>query len=85
MDTKLIAVSGVCCLSLLRVQVYACVSCSVSILFLYKYVRMTSSPRSIAGVPSSRGLPGSPITAAPPVYVPAVIEENNFSECLAPN
>ena len=63
MDTNLIAVSGVCCLSLLRVQVYACVSCSVCILFLYKYVRMTSSPRSIAGVTSGRALLGYPITA----------------------
>ena len=68
---QLIIVSGVCCLSLLRV--YACVSCSISILFLYMYVHMPSSPRSIAGVPSSRALLGFPITAAPPVCIPDVI------------
>ena len=34
---------------------------------------MPSSPRSIAGVPSSRALPGFPITASPPVCVLTVI------------
>ena len=36
-------------------------------------VRMPSSPMSIAGVPSSRALPGFSITAPPPVCVPDVI------------
>jgi len=72
MNTKLIRVSGLCCLSLLRV--YACVSCSISILFVYMYVRMPSSPRSIAGVPSSQALPGYFITAPPSVCVPDVID-----------
>jgi len=73
MNTKLITVtvSGVCCLSLLRV--YACVSCSVSILFVYKYVHMPWSPGSIAGVPSGQALPGYLITAPPSVCVPAVL------------
>jgi len=71
MNTKLIAVSGVCCLSLLRV--YACVSRPNSILFVYMYVRMPSSPGSIAAVPSSQALPGYLITASPSVCVPDVI------------
>jgi hypothetical protein len=49
------------------------VSCSISILFVYMYVHMPSSLRSVAGVPSSRALPGYPITAPPPVSVPDVI------------
>ena len=56
MNTIFITVSGVCCLFLLCV--YACESCSNSILFVYVYVRMPSSPRSIAGVPSSQALLG---------------------------
>jgi len=68
MKTKLITVSGVCCLSLLRV--YACVYCSISILFVYTYVRMPSSPGSIVGVPSSQAPPGFLITAPPTVCVP---------------
>jgi len=71
MRTKLLSVSGVCCLSLLRV--YACVSCYICIMFLYMYVRMPSSPRSIVRVPLSRAIPGYPITAPPPVCVPDVI------------
>jgi len=71
MNTKSITVSGVCCLSLLRV--YACVSCFISILFVYMYVRMPSSPGSIAGVSSSQVLPGFLITAPPSVCVPDVI------------
>jgi len=71
MNTKLITVSGACCLSLLHV--YACVSCFISILFVYMYVHMPSSPRFIAGVPSRRALPGYLITAPPPVCVPAVL------------
>jgi len=68
---KLFAVSGVRYSSMLRV--YGCVFCSVSLLSVYMCVRLPSSPRSIAGVPSSRALPGFPITAPPPVYVPAAI------------
>jgi len=67
MNTKLVTVSGVCCLSLLRV--YACVSCSIFILFVYMYVRMPSSPGSIAGVPSSQALPGYRITIFPSVCI----------------
>jgi len=52
MNTKLFTVSGVCCLSLLRVY-----TCSISSLFFYMYVRMSSSPGSIAGVPTSQALP----------------------------
>jgi len=53
-STKLIAVpEGVCCSSMLRV--YECVFC-------YMCVRMPLSLRSIAGVHSSRALPGFPIT-----------------------
>jgi len=72
MNTKLmpVTVSSVCCLSLLRV--YACLSCSISILLVYMYVLMPSSPGSIAGVPSSQALPGYLITAPPSVCVPAV-------------
>jgi len=71
MNTKIITVSVVCCLSLLRV--YAGVYCAISILFLYMDVRMPSSPRSIVGVPSSQVLPGFLITAPPPVCVPDAI------------
>ena len=71
MNTRLITVSGVCGLSLLHV--YTCVSCSISILFLYTYVRMPSSPGSIAGVPSRKALLGYLITAPPSVCVPAVL------------
>ena len=60
MNTKLNTVSGVCCLSLLRA--YTCMFCSISILFLYVYVRMPSSPGSIAGVSSSPALPGYLVT-----------------------
>ena len=71
MNTKLMTVSSVCRLSLLRV--YACLFCSISVLLVYMYVRMPSSPGSIAGVPSSRqALPVHLITAPPSVYVPAV-------------
>jgi len=70
MHTKLITVSGVCCVSLLRV--YTCVSCSISIWVHYMYVRMPSSPGSIAGVPSSQVLPGYLITAPPSVFVAPV-------------
>jgi len=70
---QLIIVSGVCCLSPGLLRVYACVPCSICILFLYMYVHMPSSLRSIAGVPSSRALLGFPITAPPPVCVPDVI------------
>ena len=71
MNTKLVTVSGVCCLSLLRV--YACVSCSISILLVYMYVRMPSSPGSTAGVPSSQALPGFLITAPQSMCVPDAI------------
>jgi hypothetical protein len=70
MNTNLITVSGVCCFSLLRV--YACLSCSISILFVYMYVRMPFSPWSIAGVPSGWAPSGFPVTAPPPVCVPDV-------------
>jgi len=43
-------------------RVYECVFCSLSLLSVYMCVRMTLSLRSIAGVPSSRALPGYPIT-----------------------
>jgi len=69
--TFLVTVLGVCCLPLLRV--YACVCCSISILFLYMYVHMPSSLRSIVGVLSSQALPGFPITAPPSVCVSNVI------------
>ena len=36
---------------------------SISILFVYVYVRMPSSPGSIAGVPSIQALPGFHIAA----------------------
>jgi len=71
MNTKLLTVSGVCWWSLLRV--YASVSCSISIFFVYMYVRMPSSPGSIAGVPLSQALPGFLITVYPSVCVPDVI------------
>jgi len=48
------------------------VSCSISILFLYMYVRMPSSPGSIAGVPSSQALPSYLITAPPSMYAFAI-------------
>ena len=48
-------------------------SCSISILLVYMYVRMPSSPGSTAGVPSSQALPGFLITAPPSVCVPDVI------------
>jgi len=35
-------------------HVYACVSCSISIVFVYKYVRVPLSSRSIAGVPGGK-------------------------------
>ena len=70
MNTRLITVSGVCGLSLLHV--YTCVSCSISILYLYMYVRMPSSPGSIAGVPSSQALPSYLTTAPQSVCVPAI-------------
>jgi len=35
-------------------RVYACVFCSITLLFACLCMRMTSSPRSIAGVPSGR-------------------------------
>ena len=41
--------------------------------FVYMYVRMPSSPGSIAGVSLSQMLPGYLITAPPSVCVPAVI------------
>jgi len=62
-NRKFIAVPGVCCSSMLHVYRDASVSCSISILFVYVYARMPSIPRSVAGVPSSRALPGFPITA----------------------
>jgi len=58
---KLSTVSGVCSPSMLRVDGF--VFCSMSLVFVYMCVRMPSSPRSIAGVPSSRALPGFPITS----------------------
>ena len=48
-------------------------SCFISILFVYMYVRMPSSPGSIAGVPSSQALPEFLSTAPPSVCVPDVI------------
>ena len=65
------AVSGVCCLSMLHA--YAYVFCSISMLFVYMCVRMPLSVRSIAGVPSGWALLGFPITAhhKAPVCVPA--------------
>jgi hypothetical protein len=61
LNKKLIVVSGVCCSSILRD--YGCVFCSISMLFIYMYVRMSSNPRSIAGGPSGRALPVFPINA----------------------
>jgi len=61
LNTKLIAVSGVCCSSMLRI--YEFVFCSICILFVYMCVRMLLSSRSVVGVPSGRALPGFPITA----------------------
>jgi len=55
-NTKLFTVPGVWCSSMLRV--YGCVFCFISLLSVYMCVCMPSSSRSIAGVPSSRGLPG---------------------------
>jgi len=51
-------------LTILRVD--GCVFCSISLSSVYMCVRMPSSPGSIAGVPSSRALPGYPITAHHP-------------------
>ena len=39
-------------------RVYGCVFCSVSLLSVFMCVRITLSSRSIAGVSSSRALPG---------------------------
>jgi len=65
--------TGLCHAYMLRV--YECVFCSIPLLFAYMCIRMTSSPRSIAGVPSGRALPGYPITACTPlVLIPAVLE-----------
>jgi len=58
---KLIAVSGVCYSSMLRV--YTCAFYFISMLFAYMCVRMPLSSRSIAGMRSGRALPGFPITA----------------------
>ena len=84
MNTKFNTVSGVCCLTLLHV--YTCVSCSISIFSLYMYVRIRSSPGSIAGVPASQALLGYLITTPPSVCVPTVlrvlavwIQKNIFS------
>jgi len=59
-NMTLIAVPGVWCSSMLRV--YRCVFCFISLLIVYMCMRMSLSSRSIAGVPSSRALPGYPIT-----------------------
>ena len=76
--TELITVLKVpvCCLSLLRV--YACVSCPISILLVYMYVRMSSSPGSIAGLPLSQALPGYLITA-PHLYAFLMLLARYFS------
>jgi len=58
---KLVPVSGMCCPSMLCVDGF--VFCSISLVFVYKCVRMPSSPRTVAGVPSSWALPGFPITS----------------------
>ena len=44
--------------------------CSISLLLDYMYMRVPSSPRSMAGVPSSQALP---YYCTPPVTAPAVI------------
>jgi len=44
-------------------HVYTCVFCSLSLFCVYMYVRVPSSPNSIAGVPSGWVLPGFLITA----------------------
>jgi len=44
-------------------RVCRCVLCSISLLCVYMYVRMASSSRSIAEVPSGWALLGFPITA----------------------
>jgi len=64
---KLIAVPGVWCPSMFRV--YGCVFCSISLVSVYMCVRMPLSWRSIAGVPSSRALPGYPITTHHQVFL----------------
>jgi len=44
-------------------RVDGCAFCAISLLSVYMCVRMPLSPGSIAEVPSSRALPGDPITA----------------------
>ena len=53
--------------------VYGCVFSSISLFSVYMCVRMLSSPRSIAGVPSGSGASGLPYYCTPPVCVPAVL------------
>jgi len=53
-------------------RVYACVFYSITLLFAYLCMRMTSTPRSIAGVPSGR-TSGLPYYYAPLVCVPDVM------------
>jgi len=48
--------------NVLQINVFACVSCSISLWVVYMYVRMPSSPRSIVGVSSPWSLPGFPIS-----------------------
>jgi len=58
----------------LPLRVFGCVFCSISLLFVYMYARMPSSPRSIAGVPSLEpSASGLPYYCTPPVCVPDVI------------
>ena len=70
-NKKLFAVPGARYSSMF--QVCGCVFCSVSFLFVYMCVYVSSSPRSIAGVSSSRVLPGFPVTAPPTVCIPDII------------
>ena len=49
-----------CDVNPLMLRVYGCVFCSISLLSVYMCVRIPSSSRSIAGVSSSRALPGFP-------------------------
>jgi len=67
-DSLLFRVCGVypCC-------VFTHVCLVLSLFCFYMYVRMPSSPGSIAEVPSSQALPGYLITALPSVCVPDVI------------
>jgi len=59
-NTKLTIIPVVWCSFMLRI--YGCMFCSISLLSVYMSVRMPSGSSFIAGVPSSRALPGFYIT-----------------------